>query len=137
MSKPLAGKTALVTGGSRGIGRSTAERLAEEGALVALTYNASEHGADETVATIEKAGGSAFAIHADLVDAQSIPQLFTRLDDEFMQRTGARTLDVLVNNAGNRGWGGLVDATPDSWDTMFAVHARTLLHRPVGAGPPR
>ncbi|MGW3728850.1 SDR family NAD(P)-dependent oxidoreductase [Streptomyces sp. NPDC000851] len=81
MSKPLAGKTALVTGGSRGIGRSIAERLAEEGALVALTYNASKHGADETVATIEKAGGgSAFAVHADLVDAESIPHLFTRLD---------------------------------------------------------
>lgn len=65
MSQSLAGKTALATGGSRGIGRSIAERLAEEGALVALTYNASNHGADETVAAIEKAGGSAFAVHAD------------------------------------------------------------------------
>ncbi|RDD85415.1 SDR family NAD(P)-dependent oxidoreductase [Streptomyces parvulus] len=124
MSKALAGKTALVTGGSRGIGRSIAERLAEEGALVALTYNAGKDGAEETVATIEKAGGSAFALHADLVDAESIPHLFTRLDDELLRRKGARTLDVLVNNAGNSGWGGLADTTPDGWDTMFAVHAR-------------
>nr|WP_198959724.1 SDR family oxidoreductase [Streptomyces sp. CB02058] len=124
VSQSLAGKTALVTGGSRGIGRSIAERLAKEGALVALTYNASKHGAEETVAAIEKAGGSAFAIHADLVDVESVPDLFTRLDDEFTQRKESTALDLLINNAGNSGWGGLTDATPDSWNTMFAVHAR-------------
>jgi NAD(P)-dependent dehydrogenase (short-subunit alcohol dehydrogenase family) len=124
VSQSLVGKTALVTGGSRGIGRSIAERLAEEGATVALTYNASKDGADDTVAAIEKAGGSAFALHADLVDAESIPDLFERLDGELTQRTGLNTLDVLINNAGNSGWGGLADSTPDSWNTMFAVHAR-------------
>jgi 3-oxoacyl-[acyl-carrier protein] reductase len=124
VSQSLVGKTALVTGGSRGIGRSIAERLAEEGAAVALTYNASKDGADDTVAAIEKAGGRAFALHADLVDAESIPDLFERLDGELTRRTGLNTLDVLVNNAGNSGWGALADATPDSWNTMFAVHAR-------------
>ncbi|MGY0490220.1 SDR family NAD(P)-dependent oxidoreductase [Streptomyces sp. WG-D5] len=124
MSRPLAGKTALVTGGSRGIGRAIAERLAQDGATVALTYNASKRGADETVEAIEKAGGSAFALHADLADADAIPELFTRLDAEFVRRTGSETLNLLVNNAGNAGWGGLADATPESWDTMFAVHAR-------------
>jgi 3-oxoacyl-[acyl-carrier protein] reductase len=120
----LAGKTALVTGGSRGIGRSIAERLAREGATVALTYNASKDGAADTVEAIEKFGGSAFALHADLVDAESIPDLFTELDSEFTKRTGSNTLDLLINNAGNPGWGGLADATPESWNTMFAVHAR-------------
>ncbi|MEU6763779.1 SDR family oxidoreductase [Streptomyces sp. NPDC046853] len=124
MSRPLAGKTALVTGGSRGIGRAIAERLAKDGATVALTYNASKHGADETVAAIEQAGGSAFALRADLTDAQSIPDLFTRLDAELSRRQGTTALNLLVNNAGNSGWGGIADATPDSWDTMFAVHAR-------------
>jgi len=122
--KALANTTALVTGGSRGIGRAAAARLAADGALVAITYNASKEAAEEVVAGIEKAGGSAFALYADLVDANAIPALFEQLDRELEKRTGSNTLHILVNNAGNSGWGGLADATPASWDTMFAVHAR-------------
>jgi len=124
MSQSLIGKTALVTGGSRGIGRAIAERLAADGATVAITYNTSSAGAEEVVATIEKAGGTAFALHADLVDAAAIPALFDVLDRELTARKGRKALDILVNNAGNSGWGGLADATPDAWNTMFAVHAR-------------
>ena len=124
MSRPLIGKTALVTGGSRGIGRAIVERLAQEGAIVALTYNESKAGADEAVASIEKAGGSAVALHADLVDADSIPNLFEQLDGELTRLNGSNALDLLINNAGNSGWGGLTDTTPQSWDTMFAVHVR-------------
>ncbi|MCD0504395.1 SDR family NAD(P)-dependent oxidoreductase [Bordetella petrii] len=124
MPQSLVGKTALVTGGSRGIGRSIAEHLAKAGATVALTYNASKAGADEAVAGIEASGGSAFALHADLAAAETIPALFDQLDGELIERTGGKALDILVNNAGNAGWGGFADATPDSWNTMFAVHAR-------------
>ena len=124
MSKSLKNKTALVTGGSRGIGRTIAERLAAEGATVALTYSQSKAGADEAVAAITKAGGAAFALHVDLADARSIPALFEQFDAELTKRKGSNALDILVNNAGNSGWGGLVDATPESWDTIVAVHAR-------------
>lgn len=123
-NKVLSTKTALVTGGSRGIGRAIAERLAQDGLLVAITYNSSKSGADEVVEGIKNAGGDAFAIYADLVDANTIPSLFEKLDDELTKRTGSNVLNILVNNAGNSGWGNLADATPDSWDTMFAVHAR-------------
>jgi NAD(P)-dependent dehydrogenase (short-subunit alcohol dehydrogenase family) len=124
MEQSLRGKTALVTGASRGIGRAIAERLAKDGATVALTYNASKSGADEAVAAIEKAGGAAFALHADLVDPASVPALFERLDDELTRRRGRKTLDILVNNAGNSGWVGFRDATPESWDSVIAVYAR-------------
>ncbi|KAK0332130.1 hypothetical protein LTR94_026134 [Friedmanniomyces endolithicus] len=119
MSKLLAGKTALVTGASRGIGRAIAERLAADGAAVALTYNENKAAADEAVAAIVAAGGRAVALQADLADAATIPRLFEAFDDAF-----GKPLDILVNNAGNSGWGGLADATPDAWDKMIAVHAR-------------
>jgi len=124
MAQTLNGKTALVTGAGRGIGRTIAERLAAAGATVAITYNASSAGAEEAVAAIEKAGGTVFALHADLSDAGSIPGLYDELDRELTERKGSSTLDILVNNAGNSGWGGLSDATPEAWDTMIAVHAR-------------
>ncbi|MBW4332336.1 SDR family oxidoreductase [Stakelama sp. CBK3Z-3] len=124
MSHNLNGKAALVTGGSRGIGREIAKRFAADGATVAVTYNANSTGADETVAAIEKAGGTAFALQADLLDAGSIPDLFEKLDRELAERKGGNALDILVNNAGNEGWANLSDATPEAWDAIFAVHAR-------------
>ena len=71
-TKKLAGKVALVTGGSRSIGAAIAKRLATDGAAVALTYSASPGKANEVVRLIEAAGGKALAIKADAADAEAV-----------------------------------------------------------------
>src|SRR5262249_3879274 len=84
----LDGKVALVTGASRGIGRSIAERLARDGALVAVNFAGNAEAASATVAAIEAAGGAAFAVQAEIGTPEATAALFTALDVEVERRTG-------------------------------------------------
>lgn len=90
----LEGKTAIVTGGGRDIGRACAIKLAQEGAAVAINYFASSTGAEETVCAIKSAGGRAFALQGDLNTQEGVDALVGRTVEEF------GGVDVLVNNAG-------------------------------------
>ncbi|MFE7649422.1 SDR family oxidoreductase [Streptomyces phaeoluteigriseus] len=120
----LTGKTALVTGSSRGIGRATALRLAGEGALVAVHYTSNQEAADDVVRTIEKEGGRAFAVQAELGVPGDVHELFLGVEQGLKERTGATDLNILVNNAGVMGGVSPEDTTPELFDRVIAVNAK-------------
>ncbi|GAA0998866.1 SDR family oxidoreductase [Nocardiopsis tropica] len=119
MEQDLTGKSALVTGGGRGIGRAIAENLGARGARVAVHYGSNADAARETVERIEAGGGAAVAIAAELGTTGDAETLWTEYDAHFDGD------DILINNAGILG-GRLPfqDVTVDAFDLVHAVNAR-------------
>ncbi|MBB3207371.1 3-oxoacyl-[acyl-carrier protein] reductase [Rhodopirellula rubra] len=118
MAKELAGKVALVTGASRGIGRAIAERLAGDGASVVVNYAGSVEAAGQTVASIADAGGKAVAVQADISKTAEVRRLF----DETVEHFGG--IDVLVNNAGALFTKPVVDVEEEEFDRLFGVNVK-------------
>jgi NAD(P)-dependent dehydrogenase (short-subunit alcohol dehydrogenase family) len=117
----LTGKAAVVTGGSRGIGRAVATRLAAEGAAVAVNYHASAEAADALVAELTAGDCHAIAIRADVSDPAQTAELMDRAAAEL------GSIDILVSNAGIEYFGPLDGITPDDFDRVFAVNTRGQL----------
>jgi 3-oxoacyl-[acyl-carrier protein] reductase len=114
----LSGKTALVTGGSRGIGRAIALRLGRDGARVGVHYGVNAEAAAKTVAEIEAAGGTAFAVGAALGAPGDAAALWDAFDEH------ADGLDILVNNAGIGLRETIATTTEPDFDRVFAVNAK-------------
>lgn len=120
MKKILAGKVALVTGGSRGIGAAIVKRLAQEGAAVAFTYASAKEKADEVVRAVEAEGGKALAIQADSGAAEAVKGAVARTVESLGR------LDVLVNNAGLAIFSPLDQFSLDDFDRLLAVNVRAV-----------
>ena len=114
----LAGKVALVTGGSRGIGAEITRRLAAEGADVGFTYLSGKAGADSVASVVRSTGRRALAVPTDLAEPLTAAAVVDAVTDEFGR------LDILVNNAGVTHWGSVAETSLADFDRLVAVNAR-------------
>lgn len=130
MSLSLEGKTTLVTGGSRGIGRSIALRLAELGADVAITYARSADAANEVVSEIEKMGRKAKAFQADAVDFIQAEEVISSILEDWGK------LDVLVNNAGITKDNLILRMSEEQWDDVITTNLKSIFNYSKAAAKP-
>jgi len=117
--RPLEGRVALVTGGSRGIGSAVAVALADAGAAVAVNYRERAAEAHDVVQTIQRAGGQAMLVGADVSQANEVSTMVAAVE----QQLGP--VDILVNNAGIGLQRGLDDLTEEDFDRTIAVNLKS------------
>jgi len=130
----LKGKTALITGGSRGMGAAIAQRLAADGANVAITYQSSAERAKDVVASLRELGAEALAIQADAAETQDVLKAVEQVAEAFGD------IDILVNNAGVFNVKPFQDFSLEEYEQTMSVNVRSvfvgtqavLKHMPVG-----
>jgi 3-oxoacyl-[acyl-carrier protein] reductase len=115
-TRALTGKIALVTGASRGLGRSIANTLAQAGATVIVNYHANQSAAEAVVQDIEQQHDRAFALQADVADAAAVTRLFEQI------RGVAGEVDIVVNNAGIGVPKPFLEITPDDWQQVLQTN---------------
>ena len=121
MSTP---KIALVTGGSRGLGKNMALSLARKGIDVILTYHSQQADADEVVAEITAQGRKAVALQLDAANAASFPAFYVQVTAALMNTFGTDKFDFLINNAGTALYALFADTTEAQFDDMLNIHLK-------------
>ena len=111
---PLQQRTALITGGSRGIGKGVAMGLAREGVRVAISYRSNKAAAQNTLRQLQSVGAECFAVEADVTYAEKVQFLI----DAVMERFGR--IEILVNNVGEFNWKSVIETTHDEWHRVLA-----------------
>jgi 3-oxoacyl-[acyl-carrier protein] reductase len=119
---PLRNRVALVTGGSRGIGRGIAVRLAKDGARVGIAYRSNKAAAQQTLRLLQATGVESVAVEIDIADPARAEQLVKTVVDRFGR------LDILVNNVGDFRWGTVSDSTVEDWQGIFSSNLMTALY---------
>ena len=114
----LLGKTALVTGASKGVGKGVALELARQGCDVAVNFNSDAAGAEATCAGVRAMGRQALAIQADVGSSAQVERMFAALAAQFPR------LDILVNNAGVQTWKPLLELQEDEWNRVIETNLR-------------
>ncbi len=130
MSLSLEGKTCLVTGGSRGIGRAIALKLADFGADVAITYARSADAAEEVKAEIEKKGQKSKALQADAVSLERAEEVINEIVNDWGK------LDVIVNNAGITKDNLILRMSEDQWDDVITTNLKSVFNYSKAAAKP-
>ena len=118
MLESLRGRSALVTGASKGIGKGIALELARHGCDVAVNYHSDAYGAAATVREIEGQGGKAFAVHANVGASPDVDRMFDQVLERFSK------LNILVNNAGVQTWKALLDLEESEWDRVIDTNLK-------------
>ena len=125
----LRDRVALVTGGSRGIGRGLALKLAQDDARVAIAYRSNKAAAQQTLRQLQARGADCVAVETDITDSGRCDQLIKTVADRFGR------LDIVVNNVGDFRWGTLAESTLQDWQSIFTSNLNTVLYMSRAALP--
>jgi len=118
----LRNRVALITGGTRGIGRGIAVKLAQDGARVAIAYRSNKAAAQQALRQLQAAGADCVAVETDINDAARSEDILRTVADRFGR------LDVLVNNVGDFRWGTLAESSLEDWQSVIASNLMTVVY---------
>jgi NAD(P)-dependent dehydrogenase (short-subunit alcohol dehydrogenase family) len=119
---PLRDRVALITGGSRGIGRGIAEGLGREGVRVAISYRSNKSAAQSTLKVLQSAGAECFAVEADSTDPQKVNSMVEKVTERFGR------LDILINNVGEFNWKPVLESSVEEWHEIVASNLYSVLY---------
>src|SRR5579862_4016422 len=122
MRMGLQNRVALVTGGSRGIGRGIAVRLAQDGARVAIAYRSNKPAAQQTLRQLQAAGAECVAVETDISDPERAENLVKTVAERFGR------VDIVVNNVGDFRWGTVTESSLEDWQGIFSSNLLTALY---------